>query len=146
MPLSKWVAGSLLVQNLISANLRKNRSRNSRKNSDGAVAVRCCRAIAARAAPDRRHFVNNAAPETRTHHADNSSVLVSYPRDHNCSAVVIPNMLGQLHSGASIRVVPCDPFLQGLRELLRLLLRIEWTVLRVHVWHDMLGHPDLVPR
>jgi hypothetical protein len=55
-------------------------------------------------------------------------------------------MLGQLHSGASIRVVPCDPFLQGLRELLRLLLRIEWTVLRVHVWHDMLGHPDLVPR
>jgi hypothetical protein len=58
-------------------------------------------------------------------------------------------MLGQLHSGASIRVVPCDPFLQGLRELLRLLLiglGIDSTVLGVHVWHDMLGHPDLVPR
>ena len=57
-----------------------------------------------------------------------------------------PNMLGQLNSGASIRVVPCDPFLQDRGKLLRLLLRIGWPVLRVHVWHHMLEHPDLVPR
>jgi hypothetical protein len=56
----------------------------------------------------------------------------------------MPN--GQLHSGVSIRVVPRIPFLQDHGRLLRLLLGIEWTVLRVHVWHDMLGHPDLVPR
>jgi hypothetical protein len=31
-------------------------------------------------------------------------------------------MLGQLHSGASIRVVPYDPFVQDHGELLRLLL------------------------
>ena len=55
-------------------------------------------------------------------------------------------VLGQLHSVTSIRVVPCDPFLQDRGELLRLLRRIDWPVLRVHVWHDMLGHPDLVPR
>ena len=55
-----------------------------------------------------------------------------------------PNMLGQLYSGASIRVVPCDPFLQDRGKLLRLLLRIGWPVLRVHVWHHMLEHPDLV--
>ena len=61
-------------------------------------------------------------------------------------AVVNPNMLGQIHSGASIRVVPCDPFLQDRGKLLRLLLRIGWPVLRVHVWHHMLEHPDLVPR
>jgi hypothetical protein len=90
-------------------------------------------------------FLCNEAPETRTHHADNSSVLVSHPRDHNCSAVVIPNMPGQLHSGASIRV-PCDPFLHDHGRLLRLLLGIEWTVPRVHVWHDMLEHPNLLPR
>ena len=56
----------------------------------------------------------------------------------------MPN--GQLHSGVSIRVMPRIPFLQDHGRLLRLLLGIEWTVLRVHVWHDMLGHPDLVPR
>jgi hypothetical protein len=55
-------------------------------------------------------------------------------------------MPGQLHFGACIRKVPCDPFLQDHDRLLRLLLRIEWTVLRVHVWRHMLGHPDLVPR
>jgi hypothetical protein len=55
-------------------------------------------------------------------------------------------MLGQLHSGACIRVVPCDPFVHDPGRLLRLLLGIEWTVLRVHVWHDMHEHPDLVPR
>jgi len=55
-------------------------------------------------------------------------------------------VLGQLHSVTSIRDVPCDPFLQDHGRLLRLLRRIEWTVLRVHVWHDMLEHPDLVPR
>ena len=57
-----------------------------------------------------------------------------------------PNMPDQPHSGASIRDVPCDPFLQERGKLLRLLLRIEWPVLRVHVWHHMLEHPDLVPR
>ena len=56
------------------------------------------------------------------------------------------NMLGQLYSGASLRVVPCDPFLQDRGKLLRLLLRIGWPVLRVHVWHHMLEPPDLVPR
>ena len=83
------------------------------------------------------------------HHADNcSSVLASHPRDHNCSAVdiVIPNMPTQLHSGASIRVVPRIPFLQDHGELLQLLLRRRWTLLRVHFWHDMFEHPDLVPR
>ena len=47
------------------------------------------------------------------------------------------DMPGQLHSGASIRVVPCDPFLQDHGELLRLLLiglRIESAVHGVHVW------------
>jgi len=98
-------------------------------------------AFVARAARPTAFLCN----ETRTHHAKNSSVLVSHPRDHNCSAVVIPNMPGQLHSGASIRV-PCDPILQDHGRLLRLLLGIEWTVPRVHVWHDMLEHPNLVPR
>ena len=52
-------------------------------------------------------FCGPQPTETRTHHADKcSSILVSHPRDHKCS-VVNPNMLGQLHSGASIRVVPC---------------------------------------
>jgi hypothetical protein len=55
-------------------------------------------------------------------------------------------VLGQLNSVTSIRVVPCDPFLQDRGQLLWLLRRIEWTVLRVHVWHDMLEHPNLVPR
>ena len=55
-------------------------------------------------------------------------------------------MFGQLHFGASIRVVPCGAFLQDHGRLLRLLLGIEWTVLRVHVWQYMLEHPDLVPR
>jgi hypothetical protein len=47
------------------------------------------------------------------------------------------DMPGQLHSGSSIRVVPCDPFLQVHGELLRLLLiglRIESAVHGVHVW------------
>ena len=56
----------------------------------------------------------------------------------------MPN--GQLHSGVSIRVVPRIPFLQDHGRLLRLLLGIGWTVLRVHVWRHMLGYPDLVPR
>ena len=55
-------------------------------------------------------------------------------------------VLGQLHSVTSIRDVPCDPFLQDHGRLLRLLLGIEWTVLRVHVWHHMFSNPDLVPR
>ena len=55
-------------------------------------------------------------------------------------------MPGQLHSGASIRVVPCDPFVPDLWRLLRLLLGIEWLVLRVHVWQHMLQLPDLVPQ
>ena len=106
-----------------------------------------CRACAARPTA----FLCIAAPETRTHHAENSSVLVSHPRDHNCSAVVIPNnMPGQLHSGASIRDVPRIPFLQDHDRLLRLLLGSGWTVLRVHVWLALSGHmfehPDLVPR
>ena len=82
-------------------------------------------------------FCGPQPTETRTHHADKcSSILVSHPRDHKCS-VVNPNMLGQLHAGASIRVVPCDPFLQDHGELLRLLLiglRIESAVHGVHVW------------
>ena len=54
-------------------------------------------------------FCGPQPTETRTHHADKcSSILVSHPRDHKCS-VVNPNMLGQLHSGASIRVVPAGP-------------------------------------
>ena len=53
-------------------------------------------------------------------------------------------MPGQLHSG--IRVVPCDPFVHDHGRLLRLLLGIEWKLLRVHVWLDMLGKPDLVLR
>ena len=64
-------------------------------------------------------FCGPQPTETRTHHAEKcSSILVSHPRDHKCS-VVNPSMPGQLHSGASIRVVPCNPF-HG--ELLRLLL------------------------
>ena len=56
----------------------------------------------------------------------------------------MPN--GQLHSDVSIRDVPRIPFLQDRRRLLRLLLGIEWLVLRVHVWHNMHEHPDPVPR
>ena len=56
----------------------------------------------------------------------------------------MPN--GQLHSGVCIRDVPCDPFLHDHGRLLRLLHRIGWPVLRVHVWHDMLELPDLVSR
>jgi hypothetical protein len=56
----------------------------------------------------------------------------------------MPN--GQLHSDVNIRDVPCDPFLHDHGRLLRLLHGIGWPVLRVHVWHDMLEHPDLVPR
>jgi hypothetical protein len=59
------------------------------------------------------------------------------------AVVAVPS---QLHSGASIRAVPCDPFLQDRGELLRFLRRIDWPVLRVHVWRDMFEHPDLVPR
>ena len=55
-------------------------------------------------------------------------------------------MLGQLHFGASIRVVPRIPFLQDHGELLRLLLIGFRTVLGVHVWHDMLEYPNPVPR
>ena len=61
------------------------------------------------------------------------------------AAVAVVAVPCQLHSGASIRV-PCDPFLQDHGRLLRLLLGIGWTVLRVHVWRHMLEHPDLVPR
>jgi len=52
----------------------------------------------------------------------------------------------QLHSGVNIRDVPRIPFLHDHGRLLRLLHRIGWTVLRVHVWHDMFGHAPNVPR
>jgi len=101
--------------------------------------------FAARASRPKAFLCTTKPTETRTHHAENSSVLVSHPRDHNCSAVVIPNMPGQLHFGPSIPFVPRIPFLQDHGRLLRLLLRIGWPVLRVHIWHDMFEHPDLVP-
>ena len=56
----------------------------------------------------------------------------------------MPN--GQLHSGVCIRDVPRIPFLHDHGRLLRLLRRIDWRVLRVHVWHHMFSNPDLVPR